>query len=578
VLDVLIKDGLIVDGSGSQAYRGDVGIADGRIAVIGSVEGPARQVVAAADLVVAPGFVDIHTHYDAQALWDPYMVPSCLHGVTTVIGGNCGFTVAPIDDESASDVRELLSVVEAIPVEALASGTDWTWRTFGDYLERLEGRLAVNAGFLVGHSPIRRLVMRGRANEVATSADISAMVQLLHEGIASGGLGFSSSWGYAHSGAPSLAATSEELIRLAEVAGNHEGTVLEFIPGLTGGDDAEGAALMAAMSQAADRSLNWNVLAVRSGDPSGYIDARLAISDYASIHDGAVFLLTIPVNPVVRTNFRTGFLFNSNPAWNQMLFAGDLEDRKRALADPTARRNLSNAAESESALKRIYRLDALEVERVRSPDLAHLEGQRIGDIAFAQDVTPIDALFNIVLADDLWTVLRYQDPDNDDVWQQRQRIWNDPRIVIGGSDAGAHLDSLTTYGIYSTFTGDHVRDGRISLERAVQLTTDRPARLYGLKRRGRIALGWQADVVLFDRDALANEPPELRSDMPGGASRLIAGARGIGYVFVNGKEIVREGQVTGALPGQVLRSGRDTETVTVQEAHRLAQGSVLRAT
>jgi N-acyl-D-aspartate/D-glutamate deacylase len=327
--------------------------------------------------------------------------------------------------------------------------------------------------------------------------------------------------------------------------------------------------MMAAMSRAADRPLNWNAVTYHPSDPPGYNESRLGASDFAAENGGAVFALMTPVPIDLRINFLTGFLFDVNPYWKKTLFDRSVPERIAVLRDPDQRRALVEAISGES--NPWYNLSNLRVSEVHNPALSRLVGLQVGEIAAQTHAEPADALFDLLVEDDLRTVLMCEDEIDDDVtWTRRADAWNDPRVIVGASDAGAHLDMMTTYGIYSTFAGDFVRAGHVSMEKAIHLITDRPARLFGLSGRGRLAPGWFADVVVFDPETLSNEPPETVADLPSGAARLVSGATGVDHVIVNGVEILREGKPTGALPGRLLRSGIDTETVTVADAHRLS--------
>ena len=305
--DLVIRGGTVVDGTGAPQRTADVAITDGRIAGIGDSVGDSRREIDATGLVVCPGFVDLHTHYDIQAFWDPALTPSPLHGITTVVGGNCGFSVAPLVPREADYLLHMLARVEGMPVASLEDACDWGWSSFEDYLGRLDGSLAVNAGFLVGHSPIRRAVMGAEACErEATAAEIEEMVALLGQSLAEGGLGFSSSLAATHNDGdggpvPSRLASHHELVALCEEVGRHEGTTLEFIPGVDAFGDAE-AALMGRMSAAADRPLNWNVLIVMAGleEPAR---EQLAASDTAAGLGGRVLGLTMPAPVAPRLSF-----------------------------------------------------------------------------------------------------------------------------------------------------------------------------------------------------------------------------------------------------------------------------------
>lgn len=570
MLDCIIKGGSVIDGTGAPRRRADVGIRDGRIAAVGKITESARWAIDAEGKIVSPGFVDIHTHFDAQAFWDPALTPSSLHGVTTVVGGNCGFSIAPLTAAAAPYLMRMLARVEGMPLEALAAGVPWDWQSFGEYLDRLEGKVALNAGFLVGHCALRRVVMGEAAvGSAASAAQIDAMVKLLHESIAAGGLGFSSSQAPTHNDGdgkpvPSRWATREEMLALAAAVRHHEGTSLELIP-TVGLFTDEHKALMASMSRAADRPLNWNVLNVVGSAPD-ICRSQLAASDYARQHGGRVVALTLPQPMALRLNLISGFVLDALPGWAEVI-ALPLEQRKRALADAEVRRRLDAGANSDEAgVFRFFGWWAnYTVDETFTAENARYRGRTIGDIATELGKSPFDAMIDLALSEDLRTSFMPLIPGaDDDTWRLRAEVWRDPRALIGASDAGAHLDMIDTFALTTTFLGTGVRErGLLSLEDAIHQITDRPARLYGIRDRGRIAEGWRADIVVFDAARVGPGPIHTRSDLPAGASRLYAEAEGIEHVLVNGVEVVRGKRCTGALPGSVLRSGRDTETVSV---------------
>ena len=573
--DLLIRNGTLVDGTGAPARRADVAIRDGRIVAIGATDDAATRTIDADGLVVAPGFVDLHTHYDAQLLWDPTASPSPLHGVTTVFGGNCGFTLAPGGEQHVDYLSRLMARVEGIPLPALQQGVPWDWTTFAEYAERVEQKgISVNAGFLCGHSALRRVVMGDHAVGTQASDDeLAAMEQLLHDALDAGAMGFSSSQAPTHNDGdgnpvPSRAATRDEMLRLAAALRAHPGTQLELIiPGCLNGFTDDEVTLMAAMSAAADRPLNWNVLGVTQG---GNHERQLAAGSRAAELGGRVVALTLPQGMRIRLSFFTGFVLDGLPGWRET-FALPIRDRMHALSDPATRARLDELAHSPEAgvlagLARWERLEIIEgfTERTRA-----LEGRKIGDIAREQRQGAFDTLCDVVVADELRTGLRpdFGGPEPDDVWKMRAEVWRDPRAVIGGSDAGAHLDMMSGAS-YSTFVvGDAVRNGHVTLEEAVHLLSDVPARLYGLRDRGRIEPGAYADVVIFDPSTVGPTGERTRDDLPGGANRIVAESRGVQCVLVAGTEIVRDGAYTGATPGAVLRAGRDTQTVSAQTAN-----------
>ena len=569
MLDLKLSGGTVVDGTGGASQRADVGIRAGRIVEIGDIEESATRTIDATDLVVAPGFVDLHTHYDAQLLWDATASPSPMHGVTTVFGGNCGFTLAPASEEHVDYLSRLMARVEGIPLPALQQGVPWDWKTFGDYLDRVEkSGTAVNAGFLAGHSAIRRVVMGADAVGGAASDDqIIEMERQLHDALDAGAMGFSTSQAHTHNDGdgnpvPSRASSRDELLRLAGAVHSHPGTQLELIiAGCLNGFSDDDVDLLTEMSLAADRPLNWNVLGVT---PGGMHEKQLAAGTRAAAWGARVVALTLPKGIQIRLSFLTGFVLDGLPGWRETISL-PVPERMRALSDPAVRARLDEQAHSPEAgvLANLARWQRLEVIEGFTPQTKAFEGRLIGDIAQEQGKTPFDALLDIVVTDDLRTGLRpnFGGPEPAETWKMRTDVWRDPRAMIGGSDAGAHLDMMSGAS-YSTFVvGDAVRNGYLPIEEAVHLITDKPARLYGLTDRGRIAEGAFADIVCFDPNTVGPTGERTYDDLPGGASRIVARSQGVMHVFVNGTEIVSSSKYTGATPGTVLRSGRDTHTV-----------------
>jgi N-acyl-D-aspartate/D-glutamate deacylase len=568
---LLIRGGLVVDGTGSPGAIADVGVRDGRIVPTDEL-GAAPDVVDATGLVVAPGFVDVHTHYDAQLAWDPAATPSSLHGVTTVFGGNCGFTLAPAGPDHAPYLMRMMARVEGMPLEALEAGLSWDWTSFADWHGRLDGAIGVNAGFLVGHSAVRRAVLGDDCHGPASSGQIAMMARLVTEACEAGALGFSTSTAPTHNDGdgqpvPSRAASADELVALAGAAGRVPGTTLEAIlAGCLNGFTDDERDLLAAMSAAAGRPLNWNLLGVSALNPTGH-ESQLAASDHAAAHGGRVVALTLPHTMRLRLSFLSGFVLDGFPGWREVLSL-PVPERLTALSDPRVRRRLDAGAHSEEAglLRGLASWRNLEIIETFTPERREHEGRTIGDLVEARgdDADPFDVLLDLVVADELRTGLRPSGlRDTRAEWELRAEVWRDPRAVIGGSDAGAHLDMMCG-AIYSTaLLSQGVRDFEVlTLEEAIHLLTDVPARLYGLRDRGRVAIGHAADLVLFDADTVGYEPERMRYDLPGGAWRLHAEATGIDRVLVNGVTIVAAGEPTGATPGTLLCSGRDTDTVS----------------
>ena len=566
MLDVVIRGGEVVDGTGAARRKADVGIQGDRVVAIGTVEGEAATTIDATGKVVTPGFVDVHTHYDAQVFWDDAMTPSPLHGVTTAFAGNCGFTIAPLSDDPSDGeyLMKMLARVEGMPLESLRTGVPWSWKSTGEYLAAIDGHVGINIGFSVGHSAIRRVVM-GTESTVreAKPEELEAMRALLRDGLEAGGLGFTSSYARTHNDpdgnmVPSRYASTEELVELARVCSEFEGTSLELIPMVGPAFEPWAVQLMTDMSAAAQRPINWNVMAVNAanlGDCEGKLDA----GTFAAKHGARVVALTIPMSFPLRLSFRSGFVLDAMPSWESVMLL-PLGEKLAVFRDPDQRRALNDAAQSDAnPLKGLAQWERMRIFDVFAAENEQYRGKTVGEIAEAEGRDPWDVLTSIALADDLNTGFGTTPlPESADDWKARVQVWRDRRALIGASDAGAHLDMFSTANYATRFLGA-VRDHSLMpLEEAVSLITQVPAELYGLRERGEVREGWKADLTVFDPARIDSDPVAMRYDLPGGAGRLFADAIGVRDVLVNGTPIVRDGALTSDRPGTVLRSGRDT--------------------
>jgi len=572
MFDVLIRGGTLIDGSGRPGRRADVGITAGRIAAIGPLPGSAGRVIDADGRVVCPGFIDIHTHYDAQMLWDPTLSPSPLHGVTTIFAGNCGLSLAPLESRDQDFMIRLLSRVEAIPLESLERGVRIQWRTFAEYLDFMQrAPLAINVGFLAGHAPIRRAVMGEAASEThASPAQVQKMQALLHDALAAGAMGFSGSASATQLDGdgrrtPSSFASAEELIALARVCRDHPGTSLEYIPESSAwGFDEPDLELVVGMAAAAERALNWNTILLDYPAIPDIHERQLASADAAARAGARVVPMLIPHNFRVRTDFLESDVgFRSIPGFER-LFALEPDARVAALVSREMRAHLiKSMAELSAGTNAMFR-DALADNLVSDsdhPDLQPLLGRRVADVAAERRSSVLETMFDLAVESrlDVGFVRYLVKTDTAERRALRARVLRDPRVVLGASDGGAHVRGVINAEYSSASFAELVRAEPVfALEELVQQFSDVPARLYGLKDRGRIAQGACADVVIFDPAAIDASPVKLVRDLPGGAARLMSKGLGIDSVLVAGREIVRDGAFTGDMPGRLLRSGRDT--------------------
>jgi N-acyl-D-aspartate/D-glutamate deacylase len=569
-MDLVLRNATIVDGTGAARYSGDVGVANGRIASIGKVSDRGREEIDVGGAVVAPGFIDCHTHYDAQISWDKMLSPSVYHGVTTVIAGNCGFTLAPLSGraEDIDYLLRMLSIVEGMPVRALEQAVKPSWKSFGEFLDHFDDKLAINTAFMVGHTTLRRFVMGDRAvgNE-ATTEEIEAMVALLRRSLAEGGMGLSTSTSVSHSDhngdpVPSRWASEEELVALARAVRDFPGTWLEIVPGVGPYTERE-TRIVTEMALAAQRPINWNAIFV-AADRKPLIDSQLAMNRYAAKHGAKAWGLA-QVAPVKGfLNFRSGFTFAMLEGWKPFLQL-DAAGRIAAMADPDYRARLRAGADSpNNPAKVLAGLERYRIEDVRSEKNARWRQRPLAEYASHIGKDPFDALFDLAVEEELCMTFSGPPMGADDAsWELRKEVWDDEHTLLGGSDAGAHLDMFNTFALTTQLLGEAVRErGVYSLERGVQRITSEQADAFGFMDRGRIAEGSHADLVVFDPETIGCGPIAMRDDLPGGESRLYGDSIGIQHVIANGVPVAQGNEPTGRKGGRMLRSGKDSYTVT----------------
>ena len=561
--DLVIRDARIVDGTGAESFHGDVAVSGGRIEAVGRVTGKGEREVDAGGRVVSPGFIDLHTHYDCQLFWDRHATPSPWHGVTTVVMGNCGFTLAPCRPSDRHTIMRLLSFVEGMPLDTLQAAIPWRWESYPEYLDAIEqGGLGVNVASFIGHSAIRLHVMGASALErEATSEERAQMAALVREGVAAGALGWSTSFAPTHffadddKPAPSRVAAREELLELAAAMQQFDRGVIELAPKLIVGSTEDKLAEIAGyaeLARASGKTVVWAPLLHTTFVP----DQAEACLDEAQRwqSSGVKVVPQVGCRPLeLRFDFaKAGFGLDNNPFWRPIM-QKSRDERVRLFRDPAFREELRGVSRGfVAALAREW--DQVVLRLPQSERTAKLQDRSVASIATERGVSPVDAFCDVVLEgnlEDQWGAL-VMNYDEDRIGPMLRH----PAAVMALSDAGAHMDTLCDQGFTTYLLGHWVREQRrLSLEEAVRMVTSKPADRYGLAGRGRLAPGAAADLVVFDPARVGTRQTELVSDLPEGQRRLLQKADGIDWVFVNGAAVVEDGTPSDRLPGRLLRGG-----------------------
>jgi N-acyl-D-amino-acid deacylase len=561
--DLLIKNGVVIDGSGMPRYRADIGVRHGRIASIGRIRERAREVFDADGQVVAPGFIDGHTHMDAQIFWDPFGTCSCWHGVTSVVMGNCGFTLAPCAASDKHLVMRNLERAEDIASEAMNAGIDWTWTTFPEFLDRLEALpKGINYAGYLGHSALRTYVMGERAFEQpAGEDDLKAMERELRDAIRAGAIGFTTSRSPSHETpdrrpVASRVATWNEVRRLVGVMGDLGAGIFEIAGEAAGRTDSDPDGLR-------DYHTRLRDLAVETGVPItwGLFSRReapdvwrqyIALLERTAAAGGRMFAQVHSRALSVVLSFKTNLPFDRLGVWKE-LRALPLDEQKRRLRDPELRQRLVAAARERDERK------AIGAEPRRVPyewifvmDTAEGPHRSLADVARERGVDPVEAMIDLSLEKDLDQF--FVQPIANENQDHALELMKHPRTVTTFSDSGAHVSQIMDASLQTHLLSHWVRRKQaFTLEDAVRMLTLVPATHWGFADRGLIREGMAADLVVFDPGTIAPEMPEVVHDLPAGARRLVQRARGIAATVVNGEVLLRDGKPTGALPGQLLR-------------------------
>ena len=559
--DLLIKNGTVVDGTGAARYRADLGVAQGRISEIaptGTLNENAPRVIDASDLIVAPGFIDPHTHYDAQVCWDPLISCSSWNGVTSVVMGNCGVGLAPCLPEKREVLAWDLVNVEGMSFEVLSQGVTWEWESLADFMAApFRTGMGINLGFLVPLSPIRSYVIGEAAQErAATPDEIQRITTLLREGVQAGALGFSTTVATQHvgfKGRPLACrlASRDELRAYANVLRDLGQGAIEVNLGGAGSSILPSGSpeLIDFLLVESQRPVTWLSVQTRSDQPTAH--RELLTNTDGLIQRGGIPQASCQPTEL-QFNLRNPFILGAYDVCHS-LFNCSAEEQARSYADPAFRAAFRAAC---TATPKAFsgQWQQTQVCKVGKPTHQAWLGKSIAELSQQAGTDPFDTFFDLALADDLATEfsLAMLNFDLDLV----EEVITDPRVLIGLSDGGAHVDMLCNAGYPTYLLGTWVRRRQaMSLERAVQRITSEPAQLFGVLDRGVIAASKAADFVVFDPDTVDTGEKVMLNDLPGGERRFVQRAEGIHYVVVNGEVVLTQGEHSGALPGQMLRAG-----------------------
>ena len=553
-LDIVIRGGTIIDGTGKPGYIADLGIKADKIVAIGSIIEQADREIDASGKVVAPGFVDPHTHYDAQLSWDQQVTPSCWHGVTTTVIGNCGVGIAPCRKQDRPLAVTDLVNVEAIPENVLNAGIDWRWETFPEFMAATTSAgTAINIGFLVPLSPLRTFVMGEAASDrAANSTETDTIAGLLDDAMKAGAIGFSSSQQpnhIGHHGKPlaSRLTSVEEFARYADVLKHSSRGAIEIAVTQKLAHLADNEFdLLEMLLDRSGRPVSWLTMLDLNGAPGA---AFASLDKAAPLAEKGCYAQTVIRPFLADADLHNPFLFATLPGWAPV-FNQTAEKQAEIFADPAFRKQFKEDMTGPGAMVGDWNL--YEIQNSDHPELKPLIGKTVAEIGELWGSDGCDTLLDIAIKDQVRTRFTVAVANSDDA--RLQQIICDERVRIGLADGGAHVDMLGEAGYPTYLLGYWVRERQVmSMERAIQRLTTEPAELFGITDRGRLEPGLSADVVVFDPQTVGSDKrPHLVNDLPEQGVRMIAEARGIEQVIVNGTAIMVDGNMTNALPGRAV--------------------------
>ncbi|HET7006737.1 MAG TPA: amidohydrolase family protein [Candidatus Binatia bacterium] len=552
--DLLIKNGRVVDGSGLPSYVADVGIKDGKIAEMGRLHGTAARTIDANGFIVSPGFIDHHTHMDGQILWDPFGTCEPQHGVTSIIMGNCGLALAPVNNGDEDAIVKSFVRVEAIPRVALEKGVPWGWKSYGDYLNKLEGHVGINVGGIVGHIAVRQFVMGEESTErKATSAEVVKMRQAVGDAMGAGAFGLSTNRNERHMRedglpVPSRLADDDELFALCEVVSASNSGVIQMNMGR---HCVEQIPQYDELARRVGRPIVWQSVQYKESEPELWQNMLTGIAK--TFADGyQAYGLTHTVPLMRHFSMKDAQIFDEFPVWKNLMFLPEAA-RKQAFADPATRQKMRDDMAEPRPVSFHKNWGRVFVEKTVKAANHELDGKSVAEVAALRKQDALDAFLDLSLEEDLETT--FETTNRGFNPEAMSTIMKSPYVVIGTSDAGAHVQFGADFGYCTTLLGMWVRDRQmIALEQAIHKLTFHVASIWGIEGRGLLRPGFAADVTVFDPKTIKACAPEWAEDYPAATKRLIQRAEGVHYTIVNGKVIYDEGKLSGELAGTVLRS------------------------